>query len=50
MDDGQYFNSPDGGRDEELDAALEVLKSLPQSTVAYQIGVSERRLRDIEGP
>ena len=29
-------------------AAIEVLKSIPQSTVAYQIGVSERRLRDIE--
>ena len=38
----------DGGMDIELDAALEVLKQLPQSTVAYEIGISERRLRDIE--
>jgi len=34
--------------DAELEDALEVLKSLRQCEVAFEIGVSERRLRDIE--
>ena len=34
--------------DPELDDALEVLKGLPQRQAAAEIGISERRLRDIE--
>lgn len=48
MDDGQFLDDRHDTRDDELDGALEVLKQLPQSTVAYKIGISERRLRDIE--
>ncbi len=48
MDDEQFFDDRHDARDEELDSALEVLKSLPQSRVAYEIGMNERRLRDIE--
>jgi len=34
--------------DDELAAALDVLKGLSQSNAAFEIGVSERRFRDIE--
>lgn len=34
--------------DEELDSALEVLKNLPQREAAAEVGISERRFRDIE--
>jgi len=34
--------------DQELAAALEALQQLPQRVIAQRIGLSERRLRDIE--
>lgn len=43
VESGEYENV-----DQELEEALELLKSIPQSTVALRIGISERRLRDIE--
>jgi len=48
VDDGQFFDNQNSTRDEELDAALEVLKRLSQSTVAAEVGITERRYREIE--
>jgi hypothetical protein len=45
-DDGQGPFEPE--LDEELDDALEILKGISQREAAAQIGISERRLRDIE--
>jgi DNA-binding XRE family transcriptional regulator len=42
------IESQDYDEDELLTEALETLKALPQATVAYEIGISERRFRDIE--
>lgn len=47
MGDGQFFGYGNA-RDDELDAALEVLKQVPQAKVAAELGISERRYRDIE--
>jgi len=48
MDGEQFFGDRDSERDEELDAALGILKQLSQIEVAAEVGISERRLRDIE--
>jgi hypothetical protein len=41
---GQDYESGD----QQLEDALEQLKTIPQSTIASRIGISERRFRDIE--
>jgi Helix-turn-helix len=48
LEDGQPVRYESGDSDPELKAALEVLKQLSQAEVAQEIGISERRLRDIE--
>lgn len=48
LDDQEPIHYRDDDTDLELEAALEVLKQIPQTDVASEIGISERRLRDIE--
>jgi len=47
MDNDDRFQD-DQPSDPELDDALEVLKALTQRQVAAEIGINERRLREIE--
>jgi len=48
IDDQEPIRYEQNDSDSVLDAALEVLQQLSQAEVAAEIGISERRLRDIE--
>ena len=48
LDDREPEENESNSCDEALLSALEALRSLTQTDVAAEIGISERRLRDIE--
>lgn len=48
IEDEQPDHDERQGIDEELTSALNILKQLPQTEVAAEVGITDRRLRDIE--